>query len=51
MREYGLLAVRNLMMNNPQNQAVVEKMDPIGIVGPDGELRALPDSMQKHRKD
>jgi len=30
------------MVNNPENQAVVGTMDPIGMVGPDGELMDLP---------
>lgn len=49
IREYALLTVRNLMVNNPQNQAIIGEMDPIGIVGPDGELRELPARMGMKR--
>lgn len=45
IREYALLAVRNLMINNVANQAVIKKMDPLGVVGPDGELREMPARM------
>jgi ataxin-10 len=43
IREHALLTIRNLMMNNPENQAVIETMDPIGMVGPDGELKEMPE--------
>jgi hypothetical protein len=42
IREHALLTIRNLMVNNPENQAVVGTMDPIGIVGPNGELMEMP---------
>jgi hypothetical protein len=45
IREYALLAVRNLMINNVANQAVIKEMDPVGMVGPDGELREMPARM------
>ncbi|KAI5451876.1 hypothetical protein NCC49_001178 [Naganishia albida] len=45
IREYALLAVRNLMINNVANQAVIKEMDPLGVVGPDGELREMPARM------
>ena len=43
IREHALLAIRNLMTNNPENQAVIGTMDPIGTVDPYGELRAMAD--------
>ncbi|KAJ9109344.1 hypothetical protein QFC21_000673 [Naganishia friedmannii] len=45
IREYALLAVRNLMIDNEANQAIIKEMDPVGLVGPDGELRELPARM------
>lgn len=45
IREYALLAVRNLMINNVANQAIIKEMDPLGVVGPDGELREMPARM------
>lgn len=45
IREYALLAVRNLMINNVANQAMIKEMDPLGVVGPDGELREMPARM------
>jgi ataxin-10 len=42
IREHALLTIRNLMMNNPENQAVIGTMDPIGMVGPNGELQEMP---------
>lgn len=47
IREHALLAIRNLMMNNPENQAVVGTMDPIGMVGADGELREMPARLER----
>jgi ataxin-10 len=45
IREYALLAVRNLMIDNEANQAIIKEMDPVGMVGPDGELREMPARM------
>ncbi|KAL1411314.1 hypothetical protein Q8F55_002265 [Vanrija albida] len=47
LREHALLAVRNLMTGNPANQAIIAQMDPLGVVGEDGELLPLPEKMKK----
>lgn len=33
------------MINNVGNQAIIKEMDPVGMVGPDGELREMPQRM------
>jgi ataxin-10 len=45
IREHALFAVRNLMMGNPDNQAVIGEMSPIGVVGEDGLLKEMPERM------
>jgi len=50
LREHALLCVRNLMMGNPANQAIIAEMDPVGIVGENGELLPLPERMKKAKK-
>lgn len=35
------------MKNNPENQAVIAQMEPLGVVGDDGELKPLPDHLKK----
>ncbi|KAK8854829.1 hypothetical protein IAR55_003568 [Kwoniella newhampshirensis] len=47
LREHALFCVRNLMLNNPSNQAIVKQMDPVGILSDDGEVLPLPDKMKK----
>ncbi|WVQ99934.1 hypothetical protein IAU59_007077 [Kwoniella sp. CBS 9459] len=48
LREHALLCVRNLMLNNPANQAIITQMDPIGVLSDDtGELLPLPEKMRK----
>lgn len=47
LREHALFAVRNLMMGNPENQAVIARMEPLGVVGEDGELKPLPEKLKK----
>jgi ataxin-10 len=47
LREYALLCVRNLMKDNPANQAIIAEMDPVGIVGDNGELLPLPERLKK----
>lgn len=49
MREHALLTVRNLMWNNPANQAVVTQMDPIGVVSETGEVLPLPEKMRRNQ--
>ncbi|WWC63212.1 uncharacterized protein I303_105812 [Kwoniella dejecticola CBS 10117] len=48
LREHALLCVRNLMLNNPANQAIVSQMNPVGVLSPEnGELLPVPDKMKK----
>ncbi|WVQ81893.1 hypothetical protein IAT38_004020 [Cryptococcus sp. DSM 104549] len=47
LREHALFCIRNLMKNNPANQAVVKEMGPIGVLSDSGELLPLPDKMKK----
>lgn len=47
LREHALLCVRNLMMGNPANQEIIKQMDPVGIVGENGELLPLPERLKK----
>lgn len=35
------------MTGNPANQAIIAQMDPLGVVGEDGELLPLPEKMKK----
>ncbi|KAL7422812.1 hypothetical protein Q5752_002108 [Cryptotrichosporon argae] len=49
LREHALFAVRNLMWRNPANQAVIAQMDPVGIVGENGELQPLPARMRQKK--
>ena len=37
------------MLNNPANQAVIGKMDPVGVLGDNGELLPVPDRMKRQR--
>lgn len=51
LREHALLTVRNLMTGNPENQAIIGKMAPIGLVGEDGVLKPLPQRLKEsHEK-
>lgn len=47
LREHALFAVRNLMMGNPENQAIIAKMEPLGVVGEDGVLGPLPEKLKQ----
>ena len=49
LREHALFAVRNLMQNNPENQAVIAQMDPVGVLSDTGEVLPVPDSMRRRR--
>jgi ataxin-10 len=35
------------MYENPENQAIIGQMDPLGLVGENGELLPLPEKMKK----
>lgn len=50
LREHALFAVRNLMLGNVENQAVVDRMDPVGVIGEDGEVLPLPEKMRRQRR-
>lgn len=45
-----MLAVRNLMMGNLANQAVIKEMNPIGVVGEDGVLQEMPERLGLRRE-
>lgn len=47
LREHALFAVRNLMLNNPANQAIIREMDPVGVLSDTGELLPVPDRMRR----
>jgi len=47
LREHALFTIRNLMRNNPENQAVVKEMDPVGVVSETGEVLPLPEKMRR----
>ncbi|KAL0249840.1 hypothetical protein I308_103142 [Cryptococcus tetragattii IND107] len=47
LREHALFCVRNLMLNNPANQAIIKEMDPIGVLSETGELLPVPEKMKK----
>lgn len=47
LREHALFTVRNLMRDNPANQAVVKEMGPIGVLSETGEVLPVPDKMKK----
>ena len=47
LREHALFVVRNLMMNNPANQAIISEMDPVGAISETGELLPLPERMRR----
>lgn len=47
LREHALFCVRNLMLNNPVNQAIIKEMDPIGVLSETGELLPVPEKMKK----
>jgi hypothetical protein len=49
LREHALFLVRNIMKNNPENQAIVAQMNPVGLVRDDtGEILPLPEDMQRN---
>lgn len=50
LREHALFAVKNLMYGNEDNQDILRKMEPLGVVGDNGELLPLPDSLKKGTK-
>ncbi len=47
LREHALLTIRNLMLNNPANQAIITQMDPVGVISEEGEVLPLPEKMRK----
>ncbi|KIR34774.1 hypothetical protein I352_03026 [Cryptococcus deuterogattii MMRL2647] len=47
LREHALFCVRNLMLNNSANQAIIKEMDPIGVLSETGELLPVPEKMKK----
>lgn len=47
LREHALFCVRNLMLNNPANQAIIKEMDPIGVLSETGELLPVSEKMKK----
>jgi len=47
LREHAILALHNLLKNNPANQAVVEEIKPMGRWDEDGVLRDTPGSVRK----
>lgn len=47
LREHALFCVRNLMLNNPANQAIIKEMDPIGVLSETGELLPVPEKMKE----
>lgn len=49
LREHALFCVRNLLLNNAANQAVIAEMDPAGVVSETGELLPLPERMRRQR--
>jgi ataxin-10 len=50
LREHALLCVRNLMLNNLANQEIVKQLDPVGVVGENGELLPLPEKLKQKMK-
>ncbi|OCF76128.1 hypothetical protein I204_03427 [Kwoniella mangroviensis CBS 8886] len=48
LREHALFCVRNLMLNNPENQAIITQMNPVGVLSPEnGEILPVPEKMRK----
>ncbi|WWC93724.1 hypothetical protein V866_000560 [Kwoniella sp. B9012] len=48
LREHALLCVRNLMLNNPENQAIITQMNPVGVLSPEnGEILPVPEKMKR----
>ncbi|GFZ49470.1 hypothetical protein JCM24511_07590 [Saitozyma sp. JCM 24511] len=47
LREHALFAVRNLMLGNPANQAIIGEMDPVGVLSETGELLPVPERMKR----
>nr|ODN89096.1 hypothetical protein L203_02508 [Cryptococcus depauperatus CBS 7841] len=47
LREHALFCVRNLILDNPANQAIIRKMDPVGVLSETGELLPVPENMRK----
>lgn len=50
LREHALLTIRNLMLNNPANQAVISQMDPVGVISDQGEVLPLPEKMRRKKQ-
>lgn len=51
LREHALFTVRNLMQNNPQNQAVIAQMDPVGVLSETGEVLPVPERMKQRHEE
>ena len=47
LREHALFTVRNLMQDNPENQAVIAQMDPVGVLSESGEVLPVPEKMRE----
>ena len=47
LREHAILALHNLLKDNPANQAVVEEIKPMGQWDEYGVLRDTPGSIRK----
>ena len=50
LREHALLTVRNLMLNNPANQAIIGEMDPVGVLSETGEVLPVPEKMKRKKQ-
>lgn len=37
------------MLDNPENQKIIAQMDPVGVLGQDGEVLPVPERMQRDR--
>ena len=48
LREHALFTIRNLMQNNPANQAVIAEMDPVGVLSDTGEVLPVPERMKRN---
>ncbi|KAK4699809.1 ataxin-10, partial [Phenoliferia sp. Uapishka_3] len=46
LREHALFAIRNILHNNAENQAIVSEMKAQYLVGPQGQLQDLPPALR-----
>ncbi|CED83086.1 Uncharacterized conserved protein [Phaffia rhodozyma] len=47
LREHALFTLRGLLLDNAENQALVKELEPMGVVGQDGEVGPVPDRWKK----